>query len=336
MEIRFCDICNQSISKAHFDEGRAVLRADGGACVVSTAPGEALAPGRERVDRWAPAAIAILFATALAWFAVDRAERAERDRVRERTIGARRNEALLEDLRREFASAEQSRSLLEAALVAELNGVRDEGREGRVRLEQMDVAGQRLIGELETQLAELGSRPGGEAQGAARIDALAASVASLGERLEELRAELRAALAGSGSSGGGAADGERDGDEPWIARLSDPDPLVRWNAVDQLSRGADPALAGSLVALLTDPDLLVRVATARALGMLGNLAAAPGLIGALEDTQPAVREAAVLSLRSLSGRSFRFDPVGAEVDRARRVDDWRDWWEREGGSTGGR
>jgi hypothetical protein len=334
MEIRFCDICNQSISKAHFDEGRAVLRADGGACVVSSAPGEALARERPRFDRWAPAAVAILFATALAWFAVDRVERAERDSVRERTIGTRRNAALLEDLRREFASAEQSRSLLESALVAELNRLRDEGREGRVRLEQLDVAGQRLIGELETQLADLGTRPGGEPPGAMGSEALAASVTSLGERLEELRGELRAALAAPGSSD--AAGGSEAGAVPWIARLSDPDPLVRWNAVDQLSRGADPALAGSLVALLTDPDLLVRVATARALGMLGNLEAAPGLIGALEDTQPAVREAAVLSLRSLSGRSFRFDPVGAEAERARRVDDWRDWWKREGGSTGGR
>ena len=99
-------------------------------------------------------------------------------------------------------------------------------------------------------------------------------------------------------------------------------------AVDQLARSGDAAAAVPLLPLLRDEDLVVRMSVARALAALGNPLATPALIDALEDPEPPVREAAVVALRELTGRSFRFDPVASEADRARKVDAWRRWWER--------
>ena len=36
----------------------------------------------------------------------------------------------------------------------------------------------------------------------------------------------------------------------------------------------------------------------------------------------------VVSLRSITGRSFKFDPGAKEVDRAKRIKAWRDWWKK--------
>jgi hypothetical protein len=38
----------------------------------------------------------------------------------------------------------------------------------------------------------------------------------------------------------------------------------------------------------------------------------------------------MLSLRSITGRSFQFDPSGSESDRAKAVKKWRDWWKKAG------
>jgi HEAT repeat protein len=80
--------------------------------------------------------------------------------------------------------------------------------------------------------------------------------------------------------------------------------------------------------MLKDEDVFVRMATARVLGELDNLDAAIGLIEALGDAQAAVREAAVVSLRLLSDKDFRFDPLGKEVDRSKIQSAWRKWNEQ--------
>ena len=54
------------------------------------------------------------------------------------------------------------------------------------------------------------------------------------------------------------------------------------------------------------------------------------LIDRLEDESVTVREAAMISLRSITGRSFGFEPDAREVERRRKIDDWRDWWRKSG------
>ena len=72
------------------------------------------------------------------------------------------------------------------------------------------------------------------------------------------------------------------------------------------------------------------MATARILGDLEAPVGIEPLIDALEDSEASVREAAVVSLRSITGRSFQFNPGAKESDRAKRIKAWRDWWKKSG------
>ncbi len=119
-----------------------------------------------------------------------------------------------------------------------------------------------------------------------------------------------------------------------VADLQSPKAATRWQAVDQIGQAADPEAVPYLLPMLKDTDVFVRMATARVLGDLKATTAVPPLIDSLEDVEPAVREAALGSLRALTGKDLRFDPMASESDRAKKVKAWRDWWkkvEEEGG-----
>ncbi|HEV8111472.1 MAG TPA: HEAT repeat domain-containing protein [Planctomycetota bacterium] len=127
----------------------------------------------------------------------------------------------------------------------------------------------------------------------------------------------------------------------WASLVSDlqsPKAATRWEAVDQMGQAGDPEALPYLLPMLKDTDVFVRMATARVIGDLKAPTAVPALIDALEDVEPAVREAALGSLRTLTGKDkeLRFDPMGSETDRAKKVKALRDWWkkiEEEGGLT---
>ena len=97
--------------------------------------------------------------------------------------------------------------------------------------------------------------------------------------------------------------------------------------MQSLGKTRDPRVVPHLVPLLKDGDIFVRMAVARLLGELGSHTAIPALIDALEDEEVSVRESALVSLRTLSGQSFPFDPKARDGDRSKRVKAWRDWWE---------
>ena len=44
----------------------------------------------------------------------------------------------------------------------------------------------------------------------------------------------------------------------------------------------------------------------------------------------AVRAAEMVSLRELTDREFRFEPLASEAERAKRVKAWREWWDDAG------
>ena len=332
MDIRFCDICNESIAQIHFDEGRAIVRADGVSCTASANArdeGRSTSPTTGDGGLWM-AAIAILVAAGIGWLVVERAESAESAMARE---GARRL-ALIEAALGDFSavrSAEEDRAIqMEAALTTELESLRQAERDGRVRVEELAATTQSLLAELDERLSSLGTTlDGGVDSG--QLDQLAAAVEGLRGDVEVLAGALVAELNSRPVASPEAADESANGTaSPLLAGLADPDPLVRWNSVDQLARSGDADQALALLPMLTDPDILVRMSVARALGELGNPASIPALIEALGDTQPPVREASVVALRTLTSRNFRFDPLADDDDRERRIESWRSWWERGG------
>jgi len=130
-----------------------------------------------------------------------------------------------------------------------------------------------------------------------------------------------------GLTNDGGSDGKRQ--PSWVSQLpglKDASAGNRWNAVTILGDTEDSRVVPHLLPMLDDEDVFVRMATARVLGDLGSSAAIPGLIDALNDGQAPVREASVVALRLLSGRDFRFDPLGKESERTKAQSSWRKWW----------
>ena len=137
---------------------------------------------------------------------------------------------------------------------------------------------------------------------------------------------LEEVLEGGMVSAGGGDSGKQPNWYSHLPELKDASAGNRWNAVTVLGDTGDPRVVPHLLPMLGDDDVFVRMATARVLGDLGIPSAIPGLIDALSDRQAAVREAAVVALRVLSGKDFRFDPLGKEGDRAKAQGTWRKWW----------
>lgn len=105
---------------------------------------------------------------------------------------------------------------------------------------------------------------------------------------------------------------------------------VRWEAVTGLGATKDPEVVPHLLPMLKDSDVFVRMATARVLGEMGAKPAVSALIDSLEDSETAVREAAYIALRGITSKDLKFDPQAVDVERAKRVKAWREWWKKEG------
>lgn len=116
---------------------------------------------------------------------------------------------------------------------------------------------------------------------------------------------------------------------PLVEDLASTNSGVRWNAVEDLGHTGDPAVVPHLIPVLDDEDTFVRMAAARVLGDLGGDDAVGPLIDTLSDPAESVRDAAVSSLRQITGQNFRFDPLGKQADRTKRIRAWRDWWEKQ-------
>jgi len=153
-------------------------------------------------------------------------------------------------------------------------------------------------------------------------DQLVEGTQPLLERVAALEEVLSGGLAGAGSpdSGGRAPSWAVN-----LADLRDASAGNRWTAVTVLGDTGDERVVPHLLPMLADEDVFVRMATARVLGELGSEEAIPALIETLSDGQAAVREATVVALRVLSGKDFRFDPLGKDADRRKAQDAWRKW-----------
>ena len=151
-------------------------------------------------------------------------------------------------------------------------------------------------------------------------------------RVIELEESLRVLSAGGLAVGSG--DTTPSGKtKAWTTHLPDLQHAnggLRLEAVYALGETGDSDVVPHLTPMLLDEDLFVRMATARMLDDLGVKSAVPALIEALDDVQGAVREAAVVALRRITGEDMGFNPVGSDVDRAKRLKAWRDWWKRKG------
>ncbi|MBM3977094.1 MAG: hypothetical protein FJ299_08905 [Planctomycetes bacterium] len=240
-----------------------------------------------------------------------------------------RSSAALAGLTQAQALHAQRLDQFEPALAALAERAPKEAAELRVRLDSLLADNGRLAA-LERSTADQRERLGAVA---AKLDALAAENARLAQELALARDAARAAVP--------AAAAPAEANEPeWmglVRLLGDPSPTERWSAVDGLGRvlaEGEAAVVPYLLPMLDDSDTFVRMVAARIFGDARTVAAVDALIDALEDGEPSVREAALVALRSITARDHGFDPLGSDVDRAKKVKAWRDWWKKAAADFG--
>ena len=237
------------------------------------------------------------------------------------------------DFQTTISRSDQEQAISVNAQVLKVSGDSEAGlvnlraRLGRIEnsleaLRQEGVKDRQSLGEeLRGLEAELSVSKGGFGE-------LAGVVEGIGERTASLEDLLQGGL-----SLGPSLDAK--GKAPrWAATLvdlTDASAGNRWTAVTALGDTGDKRVVPHLLPMLKDDDVWVRMAAARVLGELGSLEAVSALIGSLGDVQVAVREVAVVSLRLISGKDFRFDPLGKESDRDKARAAWRKWDEQRRG-----
>jgi len=350
MNVQFCDLCNESIPLADLDAGRAVRRNERLICAACEGAmsghharpelpaGAPVRPPSLPVPASASAvpAVALAFASVALVVAVgagayslwkleelEGQSRTELERLAQRLpeearsasaeFGAlvRRGEERVSDAQRELVDLGRRLDALE-------RGVVESGTLER-RLERLE--------ERQELLSDLSSRVDHQAAALAEFElALAQADASAAPAVAEpARPEARAEVVAPPA---GAPEGAAPPTfEPLLADLTSPTGSTRWQAVQALGKTGDARVVPHLLPLLDDSDLFVRMAVARLLGDLGAHAAIPGLIDTLDDEEVSVRESALVSLRKLSGQSIAFDPKARDGERAKRIKEWRAWWE---------
>lgn len=355
MNVQFCDLCNESIPLADLDSGRAVRRNERLICAAcegamsghhARPEGAGLPLAGVPVPSAAPSAGSAVPAVALSFASValvvavggcayflwqmedfGQSAQAELERL-ERSLPEQTRSAsaeLLELVRRsEERVTDAQRELVDLGrrLDALERGVVDSGDLER-RIERVE--------ERQALLSDLASR----------VDHQAALLAELELALAEAGGAAAPASAASGpartatetpvpvaAAPAAATEETKPTWEPLVAELTSPTGSTRWQAVQALGKTGDARVVPHLLPLLDDTDLFVRMAVARLLGDLGSMKAIPGLIETLEDEEVSVRESALVSLRKLSGQSIPFDPKARDGERAKRIKDWREWWEK--------
>lgn len=202
------------------------------------------------------------------------------------------------------------------AVAGELAGAGERVADLQTRLARVDRQRSDADAELERRLGEL----------AFQLRSSREDVRSLAERMGSVeRSGVGAAAVAAGPDTPAAVTA------PWhseLEGLASDNAGTRWNAVQALGETADPAVVPHLMDLLGDEDVFVRMAVARVLGDLKVPASVDRLIDALEDVEAVVRESAMVSLRDITGRTFKFDAVGSPSDRAKKVKAWRQWWSK--------
>jgi hypothetical protein len=147
-----------------------------------------------------------------------------------------------------------------------------------------------------------------------------------------------------------------------VQALVDPDPNVRWTAIqifrfhphrdaipaliqmlasgisfereaalETLARIEDPAAVEGVLRLLqtSDPSLRIRVLESLGRKTLGHdERVLPLLLDELSSSDPAVRETAIRSLQERTDKEFGYDALAEPVLRDRAVRRWIEWWEK--------
>ena len=237
------------------------------------------------------------------------------------------------DFQTTISSTSQQQARSTAASVEALRGSAEEklvnmgSRLGRIEnsLESLRQEGVRDHQSINEELKSFSNAVSGLQ---VRLDELTSSLGGLGGRLDALEDVLEGGLSTVGAP---SPSGKAPSWAGTLTDLKDASAGNRWAAVTALGDTGDGRVVPYLLPMLEDEDVFVRMAAARVLGELNSVEASSGLVDALGDKQAAVREAAVVSLRQMSGKDFRFDPLGKGTERSKAQAAWRKWASQQKG-----
>jgi hypothetical protein len=119
-----------------------------------------------------------------------------------------------------------------------------------------------------------------------------------------------------------------------VKKLTATDPALRFEAVDELVRSKDVLVLPHLVPLARDADVFVRRLTIEGLGDFKRPEAVDALLGALADANDLVRDTAWRSLTKITGQKIAFDANGTKDARARAIQRWQEWWDKNKATFG--
>ncbi|MFV1958333.1 MAG: HEAT repeat domain-containing protein [Planctomycetota bacterium] len=346
MEIRFCDLCAESIPDSDFDAGRAVA-VNGRTYHVTCALRRALALGGWR--SWMTFLLALYAAGVVTFLLVvflgPKPEKPDVVSPAVETAIAGSRSAVETSLRRVLSEGL-------AATVKDAGSAAD-ARTSVVRKEiraQLDV----LQARLEASDALASDHLKAQAQ---RLDRIEGEVSALSALLREVKEEAeREAARRRARPVPTPPKPESATREPtpvrppvappdkpagantqavtrWIRRLKDANENIRFSATLELGRLKDRRASAPLVEVLQkDRDYYVRLGAATALGDIKAVDAFPALVDALNDRDGLVRTAANDALQSITEQAYALPPGMSKGERRRLQKKWRSWFkENEAG-----
>ncbi|MEZ5989556.1 MAG: HEAT repeat domain-containing protein [Planctomycetota bacterium] len=347
LQLEFCDLCGLSIPLKDVEAGL-IRKVEGktlGACclakVLEGTEADKQAQGGAQVRRGD--GVGLIFPTALLLVAVCLATAFVEWRAIERDNWNRRD---MGDLATKVREASDNIEEIDAKVAAipaaamdtKLLALRQEANELRQALERLepkdDTELRASMKEAGLRIQDLAGRLGGLES---RLTALDRAVQGGFDRLQDgmRRLEEQApATAGTTPVSPVKDTAERSGptlDLPddlakEVAKLGDPEPGVRWAAIDVLLAKQDPRVVPHLLPTLADKDPFIRRLTANGLGKLGDVRAVWPLFDALSDEESFVRSAAYRSLVKLTSEEVKpqpFDPDASDSKRRGMLDKWR-------------
>jgi outer membrane protein assembly factor BamB len=108
------------------------------------------------------------------------------------------------------------------------------------------------------------------------------------------------------------------------------DVIAQLISVGALSKAAPKDIKESLAKFLESPDDRLKLSAARALVNAGERTTLPVFVKLMASENPRVRVRAHQSLRSLSGQLIAFSSDGKPEDRAKAIDAWKAWIDKDG------
>jgi len=347
-EVLFCDLCNTSVPLQDLESGAAVKhqgKTIGACCLKDLRQSAPLADAAPKAAHPAenslvPLGFVLLAAIAAATIFLDH-QLSQRSSAlaaahQESLVAIHKNAAALQDLavglegsaRRDDVGGLTERMLAAASANQEaLGGVDQKFEHLRTAIESL----QARVQELREQRIDY--RPALE-----RIESTAQQVKSA---LADLQAAPRTA-----PSEASMPQPAHPGDQPpaipglpadlahHVAKLSDTDPAARFEAVDELLRSKNPAVREHILPMAKDADTFVRRLVVEGLREFHHASCVEALLVALSDPEEIVRDTAWRSLKELTGQKLPFEAGAAKEPRARAIQRWQEWWEKNKAAFG--